>query len=135
MTGRRCAWRRFVGDAGGAAAVEFALVSVAFFSLLFGIIFLAIFLYTNATLQWAISRAARLPEIDTAVSQSTIAAAINSDLSTAGITDASVTYSVTQSGTTKVGTISASFERTYEVPLIDTFNIHYAATTSVPLGS
>ena len=135
MSGRRRAWRRFAGDTGGTAAVEFALVSVAFFSLLFGIIFLAIFLYTNATLQWAISRAARLPEIDTAVSQSTIAAAINNDLLTAGITDASVTYSVSQSGGTQIGTISASFERTYSVPLVSTFDIHYSATTSVPLGS
>jgi len=135
MIGRRFGWQRFVCDTGGAAAVEFALVSVAFFSLLFGIIFIAIFLYTNATLQWAMSRAARLPEIDTAVSQSDIAGEINNDLSTAGITDASVTYSVTQSGGTKVGTISASFDRTYSVPLVDTFNIHYSATTSVPLGS
>ncbi|MDE2013469.1 MAG: pilus assembly protein [Alphaproteobacteria bacterium] len=135
MTGRRFAWQRFSRDAGGAAAVEFALVSVAFFSLLFGIIFLAIFLYTNATLQWAISRAARLPEIDAAVSQSQITQAIDKDLSTAGITDASVTYSVSQSGGATIGTISASFDRTYSVPLIDTFNLHYSATTSVPLAS
>ena len=134
MTRWRSIGRGFARDTGGAAAVEFALVSVAFFAMLFGIMYMAVIVFTNASLQWAVSEASRLPEINPSVSQSEIANAINQKLSTTGITNASVTYSVSQSGTTKTGTIAASFDKTYTVPMIDTFNIHYSAQTTVPLG-
>ena len=135
MTRRLFEWRDFARDTNGAAAVEFAIVSVAFFAFLFAIAYVAIILFPNATLQWAVESASRLAAINTAVTQGEIADAVDGYLSSAGVSNANVTYTVTQSGTMKIASISASFDKTYVVPLIDSFEIHFSASTSVPQGS
>lgn len=122
-------------DNDGAAAVEFAIVSVAFLTFLFAIAYMAIILFTNATLQWAVEKSARLVAINPNVTQSEISDAINTYLASADAPAANVTYSTTQSGTINTGNISASFSKSYTVPLINTFTINFMAATSVPLGS
>ena len=135
MTWQRPKSFKLVRDEDGTAAIEFALVSVPFFMFLFAIAYIAIFAFNYATLQWAVAKASRLPEINSAVTQSEIASAVDSYLSDAGIAGASVTYSVSQNGSVKTANISATYERSYSVPLINTFDIHYTASSSVPLGS
>lgn len=132
---RKLVARHLLREEDGAAAVEFAIVSVAFLMFLFAIAYVGIIVYTNATLQWAVERGSRLAAIDPNVTQSTVSSAINSYLTAARAPTATVSYSVTTSGTMKTGNISATFDRTYTVPLIKTFSIRYRATTSVPLGS
>ena len=51
---------RLLRNEDGAAAVEFAIVSVAFLTFIFAIAYIGIIIYTNATLQWAVERASRL---------------------------------------------------------------------------
>jgi Flp pilus assembly protein TadG len=135
MTASRGKFRRFVADERGAAAVEFAVVSVAFFMFLFAIAYIAIIMFTNATLQWAVESGSRLAAINQAATQSDISNAVNSYLAAANAPSATVNYSVSQNGTLKTAIISASFSESYSVPLISTFDIDYNASTSVPLAN
>jgi Flp pilus assembly protein TadG len=135
MSFRRFKARRFIRDEGGATAVEFALVSVAFLTFIFAIIYLAIILFANATLQWAVDKGSRIAAINPAATQTEISDAVNQSLSSAGAPTANVTYSISTTGVVKTGKISANFTKTYTVPMIKTFTINYSATTTVPLGS
>lgn len=119
----------------GASAVEFALVSTAFLSLLIGIWYLAIMLFSNMNLQWAMARAARMAEINKSVTQSDIAAAINSYLTGNGLPSATVTYSSSVSGGLRSATIGASFSQTYDVPMISSFHINFSSNLTVPQPS
>ena len=130
---RNC--RRLVRDEGGVAAVEFAIVSVAFFAFIFAIAYIGIIMFTNATLQWAVESGSRVAAINQSATQSDISEAINSYLASANAPPATVDYTVSQSGTLKTATISASFSESYSVPLFSTFNIDYNASTSVPLAN
>ena len=125
----------FARDDGGAAAVEFAIVCTAFLTFLFAIAYLGLILFTNATLQWAVEKSSRLAAVDSTVTQSEISDAVNSYLASANAPAATVSYDVTTSGSVKTANISASFSKSYTVPLINTFHITYTANTSIPLGS
>jgi Flp pilus assembly protein TadG len=61
--------RRFAGDRGGAAAVEFALVATPFFMLLFGILEIALIFFASAVIEDGVAQAAR--EIRTGALQTT----------------------------------------------------------------
>ena len=125
----------FVADESGATAVEFALVSTAFFALMIGLCYLGIMLFNNMSLQWAVEKAARVAEINSAATQSDIAAAVNSYLASEGLPNATVTYSSSVSGGVTTATISASYRQTYALPLISTFNINFSSNLTVPLAS
>ena len=122
-------------DRSGAVAVEFALISTAFLTLIFGISYLGIFLFDKASLQWAVERASRLAAINHAATHAQIVTEVQNYLSAAGMQSAIVQYSVTNFGGIPVANISASFQRAYTVPLIATFNMSYSASTSIPQGS
>ena len=130
MTGRT-----FIADQGGAAAVEFALVSTVFLSMLIGLCYIAIMLFNNMSLQWAVEKAARVAEINSAATQSDIASAVNAYLASEGLPTATVTYSSAVSGGVTTATISASYRQSYALPLISTFNINFSSNLTVPLAS
>lgn len=125
----------FIADEGGATAVEFALVSTAFLSLMIGLCYLGIMLFNNMSLQWAVEKAARVAEINSAATQSDIASAVNSYLASEGLPSATVTYSSSVSGGVTTATISASYQQTYALPMISTFNINFSSNLTVPLAS
>jgi Flp pilus assembly protein TadG len=127
------ALRKFTRDDRGTAAVEFAIISTAFISLLMGVIYLAIILFTNVSLHYAVERGIRLAMINPAVSQSDITTEVNGYLTSTGLPSATVSYSV--SGTPATAHISATLARTYTVPLISTFNITYAADAYAAQGT
>ena len=54
------ALRKFTRDDRGTAAVEFAIISTAFIILLMGVSYLAIILFTNVSLHYAVERGIRL---------------------------------------------------------------------------
>lgn len=135
MSGARYGVKGLLRDEGGTAAIEFAIVSIAFLSFVFAIAYMGIILFTNATLQWAVEDGARLAEINPAATQSDISDAVNNYLGSIDAETASVSYSVSQSGSTKTGTILASVSESYIVPLINDFTINYEASTTVPLSS
>jgi len=84
----------FARELDGAATVEFALVSTAFLSFMFGIFYVGIMMFTDAAVHWATQRASRLATVNTGVSQGAISAAVNTYLSNLGIPAATVAYSV-----------------------------------------
>ena len=126
---------RLIVDQDGAVAVEFALVSTAFIAVMFGLCYLGIMLFNNMSLQWAVEKAARVAEINNAATQTDIARAINSYLSSEGLPDATVTYTSSVSSGVTIATIQASYQQTYAVPLISTFNLTFSSNLSVPLAS
>lgn len=119
---------------GGAAAVEFAIVSSAFLAFILGIAYLGIMLYTDIAVHWALEKGARVAETDTSTTQTAVAAAINGYLNGMGVSSATVTYTVSKATITRAY-ITASLTKTYAVPFIKTFNITFSANTYVPQSS
>jgi Flp pilus assembly protein TadG len=127
--------RNFAADETGTAAVEFGVVSSVFVIILFGIIYVALMLFSLASLQWAVERGARIASINKNATQSQIASAVNSYLTSVKVPQATVQYTTGTLGTVPVATINATFQRTFTVPLVSTFTINFSATTTVPQGS
>lgn len=127
------AQRGFVRDQDGATALEFALVSSALISLILGICYVAIMLFNNLSLEWALASASRLAEINKSVTQATIAQAVNTHLASMNLPNATVVYtSSLSSGGLRTAVITAGYYQTYTLPLVSTFNIHFSANITVP---
>jgi Flp pilus assembly protein TadG len=115
-------------DEAGATAVEFAIVSVAFISFIFGISFTALMLHTNATLQWVVETSVRDAALNPNITQGQVRAAVNDLLTAMKMPTAnSVEYNVT-ADTIPVANLTASFNRTFTIPFVGTFNNTYTAT-------
>jgi Flp pilus assembly protein TadG len=124
--------KRFARDASGAAAIEFAIVSVVFIVMIFVIIYLGIILHTNATLQWAVENSVRSAVIAENVTESQLTTKVNGLLASVHLPNAnSVTYS-TAGTTPKIATLTANLTRTYTIPILGTYTINYTATAKMP---
>ena len=119
-------------DESGAAALEFALVSSAFITMIFGIVYFAIMLNTNATLQWAVETTIRQAAIDASVTQTQLTTTLNGHLAATNMPDATVNYSVATVGAMQVATLTGTFTRTFTIPFVGTFNTTYSATAKTP---
>jgi len=122
-------------DESGAAAVEFALVSTVFLAMAIGLCYIGIMLFNNMSLQWAVEKAARVAEINSAATQSDIAGAVNSTLASEGLPNATVAYSSAVTAGITIATIQASYSQTYTLPMISTFHINFSSNLSVPVAS
>ena len=127
--------RNFARDQSGATAVEFALVSSAFIALVMGICYVGLMLFNNLSLEWAVASASRLAEINKSVTQTTIAQAVNDRLSSMALPNATVSYNSSVSGGLRTAVITASYDQTYTLPLVSTFNIHFSSSITVPQPS
>ena len=123
---------RFVRNASGAAAVEFAIISTVFITMIFCIIYLGIILHTNATLQWAVENSVRSAVIAESTTQAQMTTKVNGLLSQMNMPNAdSVSYAV--SGTAPpIATLTANLTRTYTVPLLGSYTMNYTATAKMP---
>jgi Flp pilus assembly protein TadG len=137
MTMRRMGqvFRKFTRDDSGAAAVEFAMVSVAFIIMMFGLVFSGMMLFHKSTLKWAVQRASREAAVNTAITETAMQTAINSYLAGLGVPTATVTYSTGISNGIAAGMLSATFTRSYELPLVTTFTMTFTETAVIPQGS
>jgi Flp pilus assembly protein TadG len=127
--------RRFARSESGAYAVEFALVSTAFFTLLFGSAYIGIMMWYRSTLQWAVEKSVRMVAIDNTTTQSQITTAINGYLSSVSLPNASVSYATSTFNGVQVGTVTASFTKSVTMPFVSTFNLTYSATAKMPEGN
>jgi Flp pilus assembly protein TadG len=119
---------RLTRDESGAAAVEFAIVSVAFITFIFGIAFTALMLHSNATLQWVVETTIREAALNPNITQAQMRTAVNDLLISMKMPPASsVDYNVTE-GAIPVANLTASFNRTFTIPFVATFNNTYTAT-------
>jgi Flp pilus assembly protein TadG len=125
----------FIRNAQGVAAVEFAIVANVFIAFVIGIACVAIMLFNNMSLHWAVEKAARTAAINGAITQSQIADEVNSYLSSLGLSNAAVTYTVAKPNNVAIGTITASYSQSYTIPFVRTFNITFSSDTSVPIGN
>lgn len=125
----------FVRDRSGATAVEFALVSSAFIALSIGICYVAIMLFNNLSLEWALANASRLAEINKSVTQTAIAQAVNDRLTSMNLPTATVQYTSSVSGGLRTAVITAGYSQTYTLPLVSTFQINFSANITVPQPS
>ena len=136
MTGFRRRARKLAGDEAGATAIEFALVSTALISFIIGIAYLSIMVFNNLSLEWALTKAARIAEINNAATQSDISTAVNNYLSSMSLPTATVTYSssVAANGV-RTASMSAGYTQTYDVPMIHSFTINFSSSITVPQPS
>jgi len=125
----------FGRDQSGATAVEFALVSSAFIALVLGICYVALMLFNNLSLDWALASASRVAEINKSVTQTAVAQAVNDRLASMALPNATVTYNSSVSGGLRTAVITASYDQTYTLPLVSTFNIHFSSSITVPQPS
>jgi len=128
----RLSFARLRADESGAAALEFALVSSAFITLIFGIVYFSIMLHTKTTLQWAVETTIRQAAIDASVTQTQLTTTLNGHLAGTNMPNAVVSYSVATVGTVQVATLTGSFNRTFTIPFVGTFNTTYSATAKTP---
>lgn len=129
------AWRSFRSDVSGATAVEFAIIANVFIAFVMVIAYFGIMLFNNASLDWAVDDAVRMAAIDPAADQTALAGAINARLSQFGLSNATVTYSVSTINSVQTGHIAASYVQSYSVPFISTFDITFSSDAYVPIGS
>jgi Flp pilus assembly protein TadG len=128
----QAAAHRFRADRSGAAAVEFSIVVCAFISFVMGICYISIMYFNRQSLDWAVQLAARQAEINTSVTQSQIASTVNNYLNSVGLPNATVTYSVATVSGVKTASIGATFNQSYSVPFVHTFNVTFTSNDAVP---
>jgi Flp pilus assembly protein TadG len=123
---------RFVRNASGAAAVEFAIISTVFIMMIFGIIYFGIILHTNATLQWAVENSVRSAVIAESTTQTQMTTKVNGFLSQMKMPNAdSVSYNV--AGTAPpIATLTANLTRTYTIPMLGSYTMNHTATAKMP---
>ena len=117
----------------GSTAIEFAIVGNAFIMLIMAIAYVGMALWHDATLGWAVERGARVATLNSAASQTDVSNAINGYLTSVGLSNATVQYTVDSSGGTSVGQISASMTESFNVPLFSPFSVTYTSSANVPL--
>ena len=124
--------RELPANADGATAVEFSLIASGFLTLLLGIAYVAIMLFNNVSLDWAVKQGVRLAEINTAATQDQIAASVNNYLTSEGLGPATVTYSVATNNGQTTASIAANYSQDYTIPFIPAFHITYSSAAQVP---
>jgi Flp pilus assembly protein TadG len=127
--------RRLLPDNSGAAAVEFAIVSSVFFAFVIGIAYVAIMLYNNASLNYAVEDAARSVALNNATTLDQIKSKVNTYMTSQGLHSATVQYTTFAINNVPTGHIAANYIQTYTIPFVHTFNITYRADAYVPLQS
>jgi len=125
---------RFAQDQGGAAAVEFALVCIPLITLLLGIGAIGMMMYTNTALHWAVEKSARTASMQNTATQGQITTEINTYLTSLGISNATVTYTVA-AGVVPIAHITATLSKTYTIPMMAPIQINFSADTYAPQGS
>jgi Flp pilus assembly protein TadG len=119
----------------GATATEFALVSAALLTLVIGASYIAVMTFNNMSLEWALSKASQLAKIDDAVTESDISRTVNGYLSSAGLPNAIVVYTSSISDGARTAYIAASYQRSFDLPIVPHFKITFSSNITVPLSS
>jgi Flp pilus assembly protein TadG len=123
---------RSPSDQKGVTATEFALVSAALFTLVIGACYVAVMLFNDMSLEWALSKASRLAKIDNTVTQADISRAVNGYLRSAGLPNAMVVYASSISGGVRTAYIAASYQRSFGLPITPRFDITFSSNITVP---
>ena len=135
MQAIRTCLRRFAREESGAYAVEFALVSTAFLTLLFGASYIGIMMWYRSSLQWAVEKGIRMAAIDKTTTQTQITTAINGYLTSVSLPNATVAFNTAAYSGVQISTVTASFTKSVTMPFVSTFNLTYSSTAKIPAGN
>lgn len=127
--------RALLRDVSGATVVEFAIIANVFICFIFGIAYVGIMLFDNASLDWAVDDAVRIATINPDADQTLIAGTINARWSKFGLSDASVTYTVSTVNAVQTAHILATYAQSYTIPFVKTFDLTFQSDAYVPLGT
>ena len=132
MKRRKLTLARLRGDESGTAAVEFAIVSTVFITFVIGLAYASIMLHSNAALQWAVEGAARQASLDPDITQTQLQTTVNNLLAQTKMPNANVTLSTQTVSGVPIAVVTASFQRTFTIPFVNTFDTTYTATARTP---
>lgn len=132
MTRSVSAKRFLAHDAGGAAAVEFAMIAPVLFTSIVGLLMLGMAYYEGATLQWSLERTLRAAMIDPSMTASDIEAALNERLETIGSPDIDFSYVIDNSGSVSMAVVTAGYEVPLRVPFVPDMALHFSAESVAP---
>lgn len=132
MTRSVSAKRSLAHDAGGAAAVEFAMIAPVLFTSIVGLLMLGMAYYEGATLQWSLERTLRAAMIDPSMTASDIEAALNERLEAIGSPDIDFSYVIDNSGSVSMAVVTAGYEVPLRVPFVPDMALHFSAESVAP---
>lgn len=132
MTRSVSAKRALAHDAGGAAAVEFAMIAPVLFTSIVGLLMLGMAYYEGATLQWSLERTLRAAMIDPSMTASDIEAALNERLEAIGSPDIDFSYVIDNSGSVSMAVVTAGYEVPLRVPFVPDMALHFSAESVAP---
>ncbi|MDI7776562.1 pilus assembly protein [Asticcacaulis sp. EMRT-3] len=126
----RTLWR----ETQGASALEFALVSPIFIAMLFGVFYVGMAFYCDASVRHAVQKNSRMLILNPATSASALQDAVTADLSSIPVENLSVTVtSETADAYEKVDRISWHYSYTLSIPLFPDFLINSGSSLVVPM--
>ena len=116
----------------GAAAVEFAIISVVLVTALIGIIDFGRTLYVKNQLSWLADRAARAVLIDPDIGNATIEADLRDEFSAGVAEDLSVSLGATSVDGRDYRTLTVTYPITLFIPNLVTSDITLSVTRRIP---
>ena len=88
------------------------------------------------SLEWAVAKAARIVEFNSAATQTDVTQARNAYLSSLGLPNATVQYSSTvRSSGLRMANLAASYDQTYAIAMVSTFHVTFRSNITVPQPS
>lgn len=132
MIGRRL--RSFRGCTRGAAAVEFAIISVALIMLLIGIVELGRVLYVKNQISYLADRAVRQVLLQPDVSESKLAEDLRADFSAGDPAALTISVVAQSTATTDYRLIEVGFPVTLFIPFLESNSLSLSVTRRVPTG-
>ena len=127
---------RLWSDAGGATAVEFAMVAPVFVAMLIGVFQLGWALHCNQSVDYALNIAGRSLVSNPSMSQSDLQTHVQSLLTNIADPD-SVTVTLTEDpagSSPRLAHMTASYAHTVSVPLVTGFSYTYQTSSSTLLN-
>ncbi|MGE0740699.1 MAG: TadE/TadG family type IV pilus assembly protein [Hyphomonadaceae bacterium] len=125
--------RRFARNRDGAAAVEFAMISPALFSIVVGVLMLGVAYYEGATIQWSLERSLRSAMIHPDVTLADIEELMADDLVRIGSPEVDFSYVVDDTGAVPLAIVTADYDVPLEIPFLPPFPLHFRAETVAPV--
>ncbi len=119
---------------GGASAVEFAILLPALILVFFALIQFSRMCFDVYTLQYAVDFACRSIILDGSATLPTLTARVNEKLSIIGNPTVTVTLSTETSGSAPIGRLTATMQRSYQIPLLPAYTKTIVADAYMPLA-
>jgi Flp pilus assembly protein TadG len=126
--------KRFLKDASGASALEFAMIAPVFFAMVFGTIQVGLAFYFAGSVQFALERTARMTMVDQDMSAGQVQTAFANELATFTDKDIDLSYTIDNGGSVPIAELNATYVHEFVVPFVPAFEVSFDVETRVPLS-